>query len=92
MEAARDHVTATVDGKSRKISKLQATAMQLATRAASGDQASMARFLDWVDEIERRASAVKPTQFPFSASDIEVLQNCYERMKHCNPDEPAEEA
>jgi hypothetical protein len=31
MEAARDQVAATVGGKSRKISKIQATAMQLAT-------------------------------------------------------------
>jgi hypothetical protein len=38
MEAARDQVSATVGGKTRKISKIQATAMQLATKAAGGDQ------------------------------------------------------
>src|SRR5258707_9949372 len=73
MEAARDHVTATVGGRTRKISKIQATAMQLATKAAGGDQGAMGRFLDWVDEIETRAAAVKPTQFPLSAPDMEVL-------------------
>jgi uncharacterized protein DUF5681 len=83
MEAARDHVTATVGGRTRKISKLQATAMQLATKAAGGDQAAMGRFLDWVDEIETRASAVKPIQFPLSTPDIEVLRAAYERMKQC---------
>src|SRR5258707_12563249 len=77
MEAARDHVTATVGGRTRKISKIQATAMQLATKAAGGDQAAMGRFLDWVDEIETRVAA-KPTQFPLSASDIEVLRPAYE--------------
>jgi adenylosuccinate synthase len=85
MEAARDHVTATVGGRTRKISKIQATAMQLATKAAGGDQAAIAKFLDWVDEIETRASAVQPTQFPLSASDIEVLRATYERMKQCEP-------
>src|SRR6266516_1698725 len=66
MQAARDHVTATVGGRSRKISKIQATAMQLATKAAGGDQAAIGKFLDWMDEIESRAAAAKPTQFPLS--------------------------
>src|SRR5436309_7407376 len=38
MEAARDQVTANVGGKTRNISKIQATAMQLATKAAGGDK------------------------------------------------------
>ena len=40
MEGARDQVTATVGGKKRQISKMQATTMQLATKAAIGDQIS----------------------------------------------------
>lgn len=90
MEAARDHVTATVGGKVRKISKIQATAMQLATKAAGGDQAAMGKFLDWIDEIESRAAAAKPTQFPLSAPDIEVLRAAYERMKQCAPEKASE--
>src|SRR2546429_7315704 len=91
MEAARDQVTATVGGRARKISKIQATAMQLATKAAGGDQAAMGRFLDWVDEIETRASAVKPSQFPIGAPDIEVIRAVYERMKQCGPEKEREE-
>ena len=87
MEAARDHVTATVGGRTRKISKLQATAMQLATKAAGGDQAAMGKFLDWIDEIETRAAAVRPTQFSLSAPDIEVLRAAYERMIQCKKPE-----
>jgi hypothetical protein len=90
MDAAHDKVTANVGGKQRKISKLQATAMQLATKAAGGDQGSMARFLDWVDEIEVRSSAAKPTQFPFSAEDLEVLRVTYERMQLYQPRETDE--
>jgi len=52
MEAANAEVTATIDGKPRRISKLQATAMQLATKASKGDQSAINKFLDWVDEIE----------------------------------------
>jgi Family of unknown function (DUF5681) len=90
LEAGRDQVTVMVDGKARKISKIQATAIQLATKSALGDQAAMNRFLDWVDEIETRAAAVRPTQFPLSAPDIEVLRAAYERMKGCDPDESPE--
>ena len=90
MEAARDQVSATVDGRTRKISKIQATAMQLATKAAGGDQAAIGKFLDWMDEIETRAAAVKPSQFPLSAPDIEVLRAAYERMKQCETEKPEE--
>jgi hypothetical protein len=90
MEAARYPVTATVNGRARKISNLQATTMQLATKAARGDQAAMGDLLDWVDEIESRAAAVKPSQFPLSAPDIEVLRAAYERMKLCDPEKPGE--
>jgi len=90
MEAARDQVSATVGGKTRKISKIQATAMQLATKAASGDQAAMGKFLDWMDEIETRAAAVRPSQFPLSAPDIEVLRAAYERMKQCETEKTGE--
>ena len=91
MEAARDQVSATVGGRTRTISKLQATTMQLATKAAGGDQAAMGRFLDWIDEIETRAASVKPSQFPLSAPDIEVIRAVYERMKQCDPEKEREE-
>jgi hypothetical protein len=90
MDAARYPVTATVNGRARKISNLQATTMQLATKAAHGNQAAMGDLLDWVDEIESRAAAVRPTQFPLSAPDIEVLRAAYERMKLCDPEKPGE--
>ncbi len=90
MEAARDKVSANIGGKQRKISKLQATAMQLATKAAGGDQGSMAKFLDWIDQIETRNSAAKPSQFPFSDEDLQVLRVTYERMQHYLPGKPDE--
>ena len=89
-EAADDQVFATIDGEKRKISKLQATTMQLATKAASGDPAAMKQFLDWMDEIESRAAAARPSQFPLSEADIEVIRETYERMKQCESDGSAE--
>ena len=80
MEAARDQVTATIDGKQRKISKVQATTMQLATKAAAGDPKAMLKFLDWVDEIETRAAAARPSQYPLSDADIEVIKAVHSRL------------
>ena len=90
MEAARDQVNATIDGQQRRISKIQATAMQLATRAASGDMAAVAKFLDWVDEVEARAAAAKPAVFPFSVADLEVLKAVHQRMETYKPNEASE--
>ena len=90
MEAARYPVTATVNGSARKISTLQSTTLQLAIKAAGGNQAAMGEFLDWIDEIETRATAVKPTQFPLSDPDVEVLRAAYERMNQCDPEKPGE--
>src|SRR5262245_10231293 len=80
MAAARDQVSATIGGKTRKISTIQATAMQLATKAAGGDHVAISKFLDWMDEIESRVAAAKPAQFPSSEPDIEVIRAVYERM------------
>ena len=85
MEAAGDRVTVTIGGKQRRISKLQASVMQLATKAAAGDRASIVELLDRVDELERRAAAAKPAEFPFSAADREVLHAIHERMRLCRP-------
>jgi hypothetical protein len=90
MEAARDQVAATIGGKSRRISKLQATAMQLATKAAGGDQGAINKFLDWMDEVETRAAAARPSQFPLTEPDIEVIKATYDRMKQCEPEEAVE--
>jgi hypothetical protein len=89
MEAARHPVTATIAGKTRKITNIQATTLQLATKAASGNQAAIVKILDWVDEIETRAAAAKPSEFPLSEPDLEVLRAIYARMKQT--EEPEDE-
>jgi hypothetical protein len=84
-EAAEDTVVATIGGKQRKITKLQATAMQLATKAAAGDHKAIGKFLDWGDEIERRAAATKPREFPFTTQDLEILREVHRRMQKFTP-------
>ena len=65
--------------------------MQLATKAAGGDQTAINRLLDWVDEIEIPCRCAKPSQFPLSEPDIEVIRAVYERMKQCDPEKKREE-
>jgi hypothetical protein len=89
-EAANQQVIATINGKRRRISTVQATTLQLATKAASGNQAMLGKFLDWIDEIETRAAAARPSEFPLSEPDIEVLRAAYERMKQCETDKTGE--
>jgi hypothetical protein len=89
-EAADDQVSVTIGEKTRSISKLQATTMQLATKAAKGDQAAMNKFIEWMDEIETRAAAAKPSQYPLSEADIAVIRETYETMKQCATDRSAE--
>ena len=64
--------------------------MQLATKAAAGDRAAIAKFLDLIDEIETRAAAARPAQFPLSEADLEVLRAVYQRMKKSDPELPKE--
>jgi Family of unknown function (DUF5681) len=84
-EAAQDTVVATIGGKQRKITKLRASAMQLATKAAAGDHKAIGKFLDLCDEMEKRAAAAKPREFPFSAQDLEILREVHGRMQKCAP-------
>ncbi len=86
MEAAHHPVTAIIGGKKRTISTLSATTLQLAKKASGGDHRATVKFLDYVDKIESRAAAARPTQFPLSEPDLEVLRAVYERMKLCEPD------
>lgn len=83
-EAADGTVVATIDGKQRKITRLQAAAVQLATNAAKGDTRSIGKLLDVMDEVERRAAAAKPAQFPLEAADVAVIKHIHTRMKLCS--------
>ena len=81
MEAARMKTSAIIDGKKRKISLVQATTMRLALRAAAGEPKASTEFLDWVDKIERRAEAARPSEYPFSDLDKSVIRETYKRLR-----------
>jgi hypothetical protein len=43
-----------------------------------------------MDEFEKRAAANRPSEYPFSEPDLEVVRAIYDRMLQCKPDEPTE--
>ena len=84
-EAANHPVEATISGKKRTITTAQATIFQLAANAARGDHRATTKFLDYLDEFEKRAAAARPVQYPFGTADLEVLRAVHQRMKQCQP-------
>lgn len=54
--------------------------MQLATKAATGDTKAIAKLLDWVDEIEDRAAAARPSEYPLTDADMEVIRAVHGRL------------
>jgi hypothetical protein len=85
-QAANHPVQATINGNVRNISTAQATIFQLAANAARGDHRATSKFLDYLDEFEKRAAASRTAQYPLSTADMEVLHAIYQRMKQCEPD------
>ena len=83
-EAANHPVQATISGKTQTMTA-QATIFQLAASAARGDHRATTKFLDYLDEFEKRAAAARPVQYPFGRADLEVLKAIYQRMKQCQP-------
>ena len=81
MEAAREQVTVTIDGKRRKISKAQAAAIHLANAGATGNEKLLLRFIDLIAGIEARAEAARPSEYPFSDIDKTVIREIYKRLQ-----------
>jgi DNA polymerase IIIc chi subunit len=81
LEAARDQVPVTIDGKKRKISKAQAAAINLANAAATGNPKFVLQFIDLIAGIEARAEAARPSAYPFSEVDKKVIHEIYKRLR-----------
>jgi hypothetical protein len=80
-DAARDQVNVTIDGKSRKISKAQAAAIHLANAGATGNEKLLLKFIDLIANIEARAEAARPSDYPFSEVDKIVIEQIYRRLR-----------
>jgi hypothetical protein len=81
IEAAERRIPVNIDGKSRRISMLQSSVWNLAIQAARGDQKATAAFLDRIEENQARVEVARPTEYPLSDADLEVIRTVYDRLK-----------
>jgi hypothetical protein len=81
LQAANEQVDVTIDGKKRKISKAQSAAMQLANAGAMGSPKLLLKFIDLIGEIEMRAEAARPSEYPFSEVDMKVIREIHKRLR-----------
>ncbi len=58
--------------------------MQLANGAAKGDPKFVIKFLDLIAQIEAKAEAARPSEYPFSDVDIKIIREIYERLRPYN--------
>ena len=79
IEAARDQVPVTIDGKRRKISKQQSAAINSPTRR-NGNPKIVLKFLDLLQK-SKRAEAADLLNIPFSEVDIKVIRELYKRLR-----------
>ena len=80
LEAAQAQVEVTLDGKKRKISKAQAAAIHLANAGATGNEKLLLKFIDLIAEIEARAEAARPSEYPLSDADLDVIREVHGRL------------
>lgn len=73
LKAASATVTATENGKRRKIRKLDATAAQLANKGASGDIRAGKMLLDMAARAEAEQHAAEPLDVPLTSNDREIV-------------------
>jgi replication-associated recombination protein RarA len=74
LKAATATVTATENGRRRKITKIDATAAQLANKGASGDIRAGKMLLDMAAKAEAQQESVRPDFVPLSQSDQEIAE------------------
>lgn len=81
LEAANTQIEVTLDGKKRKISKAQAAAIHLANAGATGNEKLLLKFIDLIGDIEARAEAARPSEYPFNDADKTVIRETYKRLR-----------
>lgn len=73
IKAANATVTATENGRRRKIRKIDATAAQLANKGASGDIRAGKLLLDMAARAEAQQMSVAQIDVPMAQSDQEIV-------------------
>ena len=80
-ELAESKVAATIGGKKRMVTMTQAVTMRFAANALAGNNKAVSDYLDWMDKIESRAEAARPSEYPVSDADLAIIKEVHGRLK-----------
>ena len=78
--ALNEKVPIKENGRSRRVTKLEAAAKQMANKSASGDPRASKLALDLAQRAEERLAAQPASPAELSASDAEIAQRVFERF------------
>ncbi len=79
-ELAQNKVAAIVGGKKRKVTMTQAITIRLAANALAGNNKAISEYLDWMDKVETRAEAARPSEYPVSDADLAIIKEVHGRL------------
>lgn len=86
-KAAREKITLTIGGKTKKMSKIEAAMLQLYTKAAAGDLAAIRLIHGLMATLEVEQGVASET--PIEESDAQVMKTLADRIRNSQP--PADE-
>jgi Family of unknown function (DUF5681) len=88
-KTGRERVNVTTNGRTRSITKLEASVTQLANKAAAGDHRAIRELLFWIKTLEDSVQAALPAAVPHER-DHAVMTNIIQRIRHSDP-QPSDE-
>jgi hypothetical protein len=78
-KACRERIRVTINGKTRHLSKFEATMLQLTNKAASGDLRAIRDLLSWLTSLKHSEQEVMPMASP-QENDKRMMDSIVERI------------
>jgi hypothetical protein len=86
-KAGRERVTVTMNGRTRQITKFEASMLQLVNKAASGDLKAIRELLCWIKSLED-SEQTRPSPDVLQESDSTVMTSILERIRQSDDQAP----
>jgi hypothetical protein len=92
-QAVRERVSVTIGGETTIMSKLEATAIQMANKAAAGDPKAVHTLLYWLAKTSEAEPAIDPGASRPDENDAKMMATILKRLRQTNglpPDSDAD--
>jgi Family of unknown function (DUF5681) len=83
-QAARERVSVTIGGETRIMSKLEATAIQMANKAAAGDPKAVHTLLYWLTKTSEAEPTIDPGASRPDENDAKMMATILKRLRQTN--------